>query len=172
LPTWNRQHRGVSLPLAAASSAGPARPAATITAQWAVLAPALACEQGRKVLAVVVTGGQRGDSPQFIPVLSKVRVARPGSGRPRSRPEQEATLTIAAINQWLRALRNTAQRAPGRFGIVALIWSHHLGWTTPVAGDEPWVVAVAGVILAGADTPSPATIHESPKAQTEATSPM
>jgi transposase len=30
----------------------------------------LACEQGRKVLAVVVTGGQRGDSLKFIPVLA------------------------------------------------------------------------------------------------------
>jgi transposase len=30
----------------------------------------LACEQGRKVLAVVVTGGQRGDSLRFIPVLA------------------------------------------------------------------------------------------------------
>lgn len=39
----------------------------------------LACEQGRKLMAVVVTAGQRGDSPQFIPVLAKVCVARNGS---------------------------------------------------------------------------------------------
>jgi transposase len=31
----------------------------------------LACEQGRKVMAVVVTAGQRGDSQQFIPVRAK-----------------------------------------------------------------------------------------------------
>jgi transposase len=46
----------------------------------------LACEQGRKVLAAVVTGGQRGDSPQLVPVLAKVKVARSGGGRPRTRP--------------------------------------------------------------------------------------
>jgi transposase len=47
----------------------------------------LACEQGRKPLAVVITGGQRGDSPQFIPVLRRIRVKQPGGGRPRSRPD-------------------------------------------------------------------------------------
>ena len=47
----------------------------------------LACEQGRKLMAVVVTAGQRGDSPQFIGVLAKVRVARAGGGRPRTRPD-------------------------------------------------------------------------------------
>jgi hypothetical protein len=47
----------------------------------------LACEQGRKPLAVLVSAGQRGDSPQFISVLAKVRVARAGGGRPRTRPD-------------------------------------------------------------------------------------
>jgi transposase len=47
----------------------------------------LACEQGRKPLALVITGGQRGDSPQFISVLRKIRVKRPGGGRSRSRPD-------------------------------------------------------------------------------------
>ncbi|GAB3849737.1 hypothetical protein GCM10027610_073450 [Dactylosporangium cerinum] len=40
----------------------------------------LACEQGQKVLAMTLTTGQRGDSPQFIPVLRKIRVSRPGDG--------------------------------------------------------------------------------------------
>lgn len=48
----------------------------------------LSCEQGRKVLSVVLTGGQRGDSPQFQPVLDKIRVRRIGPGRPRTTPDR------------------------------------------------------------------------------------
>ena len=48
----------------------------------------LACEQGRKVLAFVVTAGQRGDSPQFTTVLQRIRVPRAGVGRPRCRPDR------------------------------------------------------------------------------------
>jgi transposase len=48
----------------------------------------LSCEQGQKPMSIVVTGGQRGDSPQFIPVLSAIHVPRPGSGRPRTRPDR------------------------------------------------------------------------------------
>lgn len=48
----------------------------------------LACEQGQKVMSMIVTAGQRGDSPQFVPVLAKIRVARPGGGRPRTRPDR------------------------------------------------------------------------------------
>ena len=48
----------------------------------------LACEQGRKPLSLVVTGGQRGDSPQFATVLGRIRVVRPGGGRPRTRPDR------------------------------------------------------------------------------------
>ncbi|MFD9484646.1 IS5 family transposase [Streptomyces sp. NPDC059991] len=48
----------------------------------------LAVEQGQKPMSIVITAGQRGDSPQFEPVLKKVRVARPGAGRPRTRPSR------------------------------------------------------------------------------------
>jgi transposase len=47
----------------------------------------LACEQGQKVLSLIVTAGHRGDSPQFIPVLRRIRVTRLGVGRPRTSPE-------------------------------------------------------------------------------------
>ncbi|MFG2331062.1 transposase [Streptomyces sp. NPDC048604] len=39
-------------------------------------------------MTVVVTAGQRGDSPQFEPVLEKVRVPRIGPGRPRVRADR------------------------------------------------------------------------------------
>ncbi|MGC4749748.1 IS5 family transposase [Micromonospora sp. DT201] len=47
----------------------------------------LACEQGQKVLSIIVTAGHRGDSPQFIPVLRRIRVTRLGVGRPRTLPD-------------------------------------------------------------------------------------
>ena len=36
----------------------------------------------------MITAGQRGDSPQFIPVLEGIRIPRPGRGRPRTRPDR------------------------------------------------------------------------------------
>ncbi|MET7667978.1 IS5 family transposase [Micromonospora luteifusca] len=47
----------------------------------------LACEQGSKPLSMVITAGQRGDSPQFITVLDRIKVYRVGGGRPRTRPD-------------------------------------------------------------------------------------
>ena len=46
----------------------------------------LSCEQGQKVLSLLLTAGQRGDAPQFQPVLERIRVPRLGPGRPRTRP--------------------------------------------------------------------------------------
>jgi transposase len=48
----------------------------------------LCCEQGQKVLSLLLTAGQRGDSPQFQPVLDKISVPRMGAGRPRTRPDK------------------------------------------------------------------------------------
>ena len=42
----------------------------------------LACEQRQKPLSVVITAGQRGDSPQFQPVLEAIAVPRLGPGAP------------------------------------------------------------------------------------------
>jgi transposase len=48
----------------------------------------LGVEQGRKPLSIVLTAGQRGDSPQFTTVLEGIRVRRCGPGRPRTRPDR------------------------------------------------------------------------------------
>ncbi|WP_432705829.1 transposase [Amycolatopsis taiwanensis] len=48
----------------------------------------LATEQGQKPLSLVVTAGQRGDSPQFQAVLGRIRVAGRGCGRPRTTPDR------------------------------------------------------------------------------------
>jgi hypothetical protein len=48
----------------------------------------LACEQRQKPLSIVITAGQLGDSPQFQAVLGRIRVPRPGPGRPRTRPDR------------------------------------------------------------------------------------
>jgi transposase len=48
----------------------------------------LACEQGQKPMSMLLTAGQRGDSPQFVAVLERIRVPRPASGRPRTTPDR------------------------------------------------------------------------------------
>lgn len=45
-----------------------------------------ACEQRQRPLSLLITAGQRGDSPQFRAVLEAIRVPRIGLGRPRVRP--------------------------------------------------------------------------------------
>jgi transposase len=48
----------------------------------------LGCEQGRKPLSLLITAGQRGDSPQFTAVVERIRVPRLDAGRPRTRPDR------------------------------------------------------------------------------------
>ncbi|MGC9668764.1 IS5 family transposase [Planosporangium sp. 12N6] len=65
----------------------------------------LGCEQGQKPLAMVITAGRRGDSPQFIAVLAAIRVPRPGGGRPRTRPDRvlaDRAYTSKANRDYLR----------------------------------------------------------------------
>jgi transposase len=64
----------------------------------------LACEQGQKPLAVIITAGQRGDAPQFTTVMDAIRVPRP-RGRPRKRPGRvlaDKAYSSRAIRAWLR----------------------------------------------------------------------
>ncbi len=66
----------------------------------------LACDQGRKPLSLVITAGQRGDSPQLITVLERIKVYRIGGGRPRTRPD----LLLADKAYTSRANRAYARR--------------------------------------------------------------
>ncbi|MFF7135419.1 transposase [Streptomyces sp. NPDC008196] len=48
----------------------------------------LAFEHGQQPLSFLVTAGQRHDSPQFQPVLERIRVPRTGVDRPSRRPDR------------------------------------------------------------------------------------
>lgn len=65
----------------------------------------LAVDQHRGVLALGLTAGQCGDSPHMIPVLKRIRIPRPGGGRPRSRPDRvlaDKAYSSKANRDWLR----------------------------------------------------------------------
>ncbi|MFE2996672.1 IS5 family transposase [Nocardia sp. NPDC059246] len=68
----------------------------------------LACEQARKTLSLVVTAGQRGDSPQFTAVLDGIAVPRLGPGRARTRPD-----TVRADNAYSSAANRAQLRKRG-----------------------------------------------------------
>ena len=64
-----------------------------------------AVDQHRGVLSFLLTPGQDGDSPQFITVLEQIRIARPGPGRPRQRPDRvlaDKAYSSRANRAWLR----------------------------------------------------------------------
>lgn len=65
----------------------------------------LACEQGCRVLSVLVTAGHVGDSPQFTAVLDSIAVPKLGGGRARVRPERvlaDKAYSSRGNRQWLR----------------------------------------------------------------------
>ncbi|WP_425320997.1 transposase [Actinomyces qiguomingii] len=67
----------------------------------------------------MLTAGQAADGPMMIPVLNKIRVARPGPGRPRTRPQMvlaDKAYSSRANRAWLRA--------------------HHIKATIPVKKDQ------------------------------------
>lgn len=64
----------------------------------------------------MLTGGQRGDSPQFTTVLDGVRVPRLGAGRPRTRPDRvlaDKAYTSKANRAYLRR-RGVAATIPSK----------------------------------------------------------
>jgi transposase len=66
----------------------------------------LVADRRCRPVARLISPGQDGDSPQFIPVLDRVRILRTGSGRPRTRPGTvmaDKAYSSKANRAWLRA---------------------------------------------------------------------
>lgn len=64
----------------------------------------VAIDQHRGVVSFVLTPGQRNDSPEMVAVLNGIRVARPGAGRPRTRPDRvlaDKAYSSRANRSWL-----------------------------------------------------------------------
>ncbi|WP_280249319.1 IS5 family transposase [Nocardia abscessus] len=65
----------------------------------------LACEQSCRVLAILITAGQAGDSPQFAAVLDAIEVAEATGRRARVRPDRvlaDKAYSSRANRDWLR----------------------------------------------------------------------
>ncbi|MFI6824988.1 hypothetical protein ACIBJE_29175 [Micromonospora sp. NPDC050187] len=67
---------------------------------------------------MAVTAGQRGESPQFSPVLVKVRVARNGSGRPLNWPDTALSDNTQKIHKPAQALAPTSTQALDLTGVA------------------------------------------------------
>jgi transposase len=65
----------------------------------------LAADSQCRPVTWILTPGQHGDCPQFIPLLNQVRIARRGTGRPRTRPGRalaDKAYSSAANRAYLR----------------------------------------------------------------------
>ncbi|MFD3636886.1 transposase [Streptomyces sp. NPDC058664] len=65
----------------------------------------LSADDRCRPLSLIVTPGQRADCAQFEPVLEKIRVPRPGLGRPRKKPDSLAAdkaYSNGPIREYLR----------------------------------------------------------------------
>jgi transposase len=65
----------------------------------------LVADRRCRPIARILTAGQHGDCPQFIPLMDSIRIARRGKGRPRARPGRamaDKAYSSAASRAWLR----------------------------------------------------------------------
>ncbi|MGX1914801.1 hypothetical protein ACWIID_39160 [Streptomyces phaeochromogenes] len=65
-------------------------------------------------MSIVITAGQRGDSPQFEVVLGRIRVPRLGSGRPCTRPRRVRADKAYASRKNRATCADVAFAAPSR----------------------------------------------------------
>jgi transposase len=88
----------------------------------------LAADRRCRPVARILSPGQHGDCPRFIPLMQAVRIARRGLGRPRTRPgaamgdkaySSAANRACASAgsrrsSRWRKTRRNTAAAAAAR----------------------------------------------------------
>jgi len=125
----------------------------------------LTCEQGQKPLSMVVTGGQRGDSPRFIPVLARISVPRLSGGRPRTRPDR--VLADKAYTSRANAAAASKPRSPARpsrtrpGAAKGKADGHPLSTRSSTANATPWSAAST---VSNAAAPSRPDTTSSPSA--------
>ncbi|MBP2584733.1 transposase [Streptomyces sp. PvR006] len=76
----------------------------------------LACDGQGRPLAFTITGGNVNDCTQFEAFMDRIRIARPGPGRPRTRPDRVAAgkgYSARKIRAYLRR-RGIAAAIPER----------------------------------------------------------
>ena len=127
----------------------------------------LAADRRCRPVTGILTPGQHGDCPQFIPLLDQVRIARRGTGRPRTRPG-------AALAD--KAYSSAANRAYLRKrGITAVIpvkedQKKHRRNRGRAGGRPPSTPhATRSAIPSSAASPSSGSSAPSPPAMTNAT---
>ncbi|MFF2727903.1 hypothetical protein ACFVS9_08345 [Streptomyces sp. NPDC058008] len=125
-------------------------------------------------MSIVVTTGQCGDSPQFEPVLEKVRVPRIGWGRPRVRPDRVRADKAYASRRNRAHLRRPGPVAPPRTGPTRCATSGSLapaaaGRRVPTRSTTGIVmrssagsIASRGIVPSPRDTTSPRSATRRP----------
>ena len=128
----------------------------------------LACEQGRKPLSILLTGGHRGDSTQFVAVLAGISVPRSGAGRPRTRPDRvlaDKAYTSKANREHLRrrgikaTIPARSTRTPTGARRVPAAVDRQRSTPPPTSSATPWNAASTG---SSATAPSPPDTTNSP----------
>ncbi|WP_406088155.1 hypothetical protein [Streptomyces virginiae] len=118
----------------------------------------------------MITAGQRGDSPQFEPVLEAISVHRAGLGRPRKRPDR-----VRADKAYdSRSNRSSLRSAESRPRSPCLRTGSATGWAVAHAAGvcrsstetttNSGTLSSAGSTASSATAPSPPGTTGSPSA--------